>query len=368
MKYAAILLLLTGLAYAAAPDLVFKAMMEVGIPSDVTYLTGVAWDGTNYYAINGGSAEYGKIAVYSSEGVFLKNIETRVDGRGIVYAGGKVYAKDNNDTVYELKDELLEWIGQYAFQTKNSKQAITPDGRQMLDHYQGKVVRYTFPAGEKISEVQLNPPLDGYEMGRAHQIATDGYYMYFITGPKIYYYNPGGTLIGTELLDQGPQPEPSLDEWSLSYTNGRVWVYKCVKSGGVCTDDNLYGYKITVPPMPPEPTGGGAAGGGGGAMLGGIAKPKQQAQPGTQTETNSQAEPAATVQESTILPEKAPEAPGYKAPEKTAERAGSQARVAIALIIAVLALAGITWLKAQDSAKQQTQKRGQRQKEQRNRA
>lgn len=374
MKYAAILLLLTGLAYAAAPDLVFKAMMEVGIPSDVTYLTGVAWDGTNYYAINGGSAEYGKIAGYSSEGVFLKNIETLVDGRGIVYAGGKVYAKDNNDTVYELKDELLEWIGQYAFQAENSKLAITPDGRQMLDHYQGKVVRYTFPAGEKISEVQLNPPLDGYEMGRAHQIATDGYYMYFITGPKIYYYNPGGTLIGTELLEQGPQPEPSLDEWSLSYTNGRVWVYKCVKSGGVCTDDNLYGYKITVPPIPPAPSGGGSGGAGaagGGGRLGGIVAQKQ-AQPAEteqtpQAEEKTQARPAATVQEKTTAGEKPQETPGYKPAEKTTERAGNDARAAIVLIAALAAMV-VIWLKAQDSAKQQTQKRGQRQKEQRNRA
>jgi len=381
MKYAAILLLLTGLAYAAAPDIAFKAMMEVGVPSDVTYLTGVAFDGANYYTINGGSAEYGKIAEYSNEGIFLKNIGTLLDSRGIVYAGGKVYAKDNNDTVYELKNERLERIGQYPFQTKNSKLAITPDGRYLIDHYQGKAVRYTFPGGEKVSEVQLSPPLDGYEMGRAHQIATDGYYMYFITGPKIYYYNPAGALIGTELLEQGPQSEPSLDEWSLSYTNGMVWVYKCVKSGGACTDDNLYGYKIAVPQIPPATSGGGSVGGGaagggsGGAIgLGGIVKPKQQAQQAAgageempAAEETAQAQPAATLQEKTAASEKPQETPGYKTPEKTTERAGNDARAAIALIAALAAMV-IIWMKAQGSAKQQPPKRGQRQTGPKNRA
>lgn len=375
------LLLIAGLAYATAPDITFKAMMEVGIPSTYTYLTGVAWDGTNYYAINGGDSQYGKIAVYSSEGIFLRNINTIIDGRGIVYANGKIYAKDNNNTIYELKNDTLEKTGEYAFQTDKSKIAITPDGRQMLDHYQGKVVRYSFPEGNKISEVTLNPPLDGYEQpARPYQIATDGYYMYFITGPKIYYYNPDGKLIGTDMLEQGPQPEPSLDEWSLSYTNGRIWVYKCVRLEGVCTDDNLYGYKISVPPIPQPSAGGsggaGAAGGAGGAGgpmgLGGIIKPKPQAQEaaagnGTPAaEQTAQAAPAGTVQENTNLPEKSPETPGYKTPQKTAEGTGNQARIAIA-VIAVLAIMVVTWMRTQGSAKQRTQSRDQRQTGSKNR-
>ena len=145
------LILLIGYCHAlTSPDISFKDRLEIGSSSGFTYPTGLTWDGERYYSINGGNAEDGKIAVYTKEGIFQKSIETKIDSRGIQAVGERIYVKDYENRIYELKKDSLEKIGEYEFQSQSSKIVITPDGRYMFDHYRGKIVRYSFPEGEKI--------------------------------------------------------------------------------------------------------------------------------------------------------------------------------------------------------------------------
>ncbi len=359
------LILILGASHAmVSPEISFNDRLDVGGSIGFTYPTGLAWDGTNYYSINGGNKDPadGRIAVYSKEGIFQKSIETRVDSRGIQYAAGKIYVKDNENRIYELKEDALEPIGEHQLQTPSSKIAISPDGSWMLDHYNGKVVKYAFPGGENIGEIGLNPGLDSYEMGRAFQIATDGYYMYFITGPKVYYYNPAGTLMGTEVLEKGPETTPTLDEWSLSYTNGRIWVYKCVQSGGICADDNWYGYTINVPEIPPEPPQSSGAPGGAGGALGRIVGQAPESAETTEEIAESKTETAKDIsatEEKEVTEEQTEEKSVAKEErEPIEEKTRYEAFFAFFLVACLLSIFAFKALKGQGTARSRSQRQG----------
>lgn len=199
----------------------------------------IAWDGTQYWTVNGGNAASGRIKTYDENGNFLDSLVINFDARGIFY-------RESDATVY-LKNFGLDWfrldqsngtlvpLETGVFADFQSAPDLTPNGEMLVEHVRDSLRLLDFATK---TEQELFTGLGGIATaGNDVALATDGQFIYTWDAASIVYVHDfQARLVTTFPL---PVTQVSPAGWSISFTNGMLWVIDTGSSTGT-----WYGFKL----------------------------------------------------------------------------------------------------------------------------
>ena len=197
----------------------------------------VAWDGTNYWVVGGGSTGDGAkldITFSTVSTAFLS-----LSCRSVFYnpTDGEVYIKDNTtNSLMRLHrspfDGTYDTVFTNIFQSGQSDVCISSDGTTLFDVLNGKVIMYNASTGVKVDSLNLdmqhptNTPL-GY------QLAHTGTYLITFDSSKVFAYSPvDGSYVGSCSLPNGP-----YYSFGPSYSNGYYFI-------PTAAEDSIHIYQI----------------------------------------------------------------------------------------------------------------------------
>jgi hypothetical protein len=224
-------------------------------PYDIPFRPmGLAFDGTTYWTVNGGSAASGRIQSFDADGNLLDSIIVNLDMRAIYYReqDGFVYIKNFGIDWFrlDLPGGTITPLEAGIFIEFQSSPALTPDGTAIYERVMNDARVLDFDTKAQVDLVS------GFAGSAVFQfqisIVTDGLFFYtWDETATVHVFD----LVGRPVT-QFPLPMPvpgSAAGFSLSFTNGMLWVIDTGTQFGT-----WYGFKLSKapPPGPGAPTGG----------------------------------------------------------------------------------------------------------------
>jgi hypothetical protein len=228
MKKAAKFLLLALFAFLAVRATCGKVVPEVKTPVeankfvDFVYFhnVSIAFDGSHYFTINGGNADYCKLNEYDKTGKFIQSYDLGLDGRAIFYhpEKKKLFIKTFGFDLYEvdLKNEDAKQVMDFAFEADNSSPAMAADGKVFYELVDGKVRIIDFASGKQKKEITISEYYGehGYSMSIA---ASEDFLFVWASDDEVYVYDLKGKKISKIQL-----PVYAFG-FSLSFCNDLLW-------------------------------------------------------------------------------------------------------------------------------------------------
>lgn len=202
----------------------------------------ICFDGNNYYTINGGVPDVGKISAYSKEGKLIKSYPLQLDMRGIMYNNKtkSLYINTVDKNIYRIIDlsaGTYELISEKIYENKQSSLAFCTKGKNLFVFDQGTLSIYNFKKGKLIRT------LSGLKCGKGNRkggatIAVDekqNIYTWDSESQTIYCYNKEGMFRKSFQLSQGNFG------YSLSFANGMLFVAQTEQD----KPGKWFGYRLT---------------------------------------------------------------------------------------------------------------------------
>lgn len=220
-------LLLAALALAGAacvssvvsinPDHVQQAVSF----DDETYFhnVGIAWDGAQYFTLNGGNEEYGQVSNYSPDGELDNEASVEVDGRAIFYCptDKKLYIKDYSLRLYSYdpEEEEAQLVKVNVFHGDQSSPALSPDGKTIYELADGTLYVMSFPAMKVLRKIEDfstedSPCNSVIAASRQHLFTWD-------EDGMVSMYDLKGKFQSSFQFEDGLHP------MSLTWANGMLW-------------------------------------------------------------------------------------------------------------------------------------------------
>lgn len=228
MKQAAKFLFLALFALLAVQATCGKVVPEIKTPVeankfvDFVYFhnVSIAFDGSHYFTINGGNAEYCKLNEYDKSGKFIQSYDLGLDGRALFFhpENKKLYVKTFGFDLYEvdLENEDAKLVLDYAFKADNSSPAMAADGKVFYELVDGILRVVDFSTGKQEKEI----PIDEYysEHGYSMSIAASEDFLFiWASDYDVYVYDHKGKKVSKIQL-----PVYAFG-FSLSYCNDLLW-------------------------------------------------------------------------------------------------------------------------------------------------
>jgi WD40 repeat protein len=216
------LLILAGAACVSSivsvkPDQIKQAVSF----EDETYFhnADIAWDGQEYFTLNGGNEEYGQVSEFSPDGERVNSADVSIDGRAIFYCptDKKLYIKSYSLDLhsYDPDAEEVELVKSDVFRDEQGSPALSPDGKTMYELSDGTLYVMSFPAMKVLRKVEnfstLGSPHNSViAASRQHLFVWDD------AGVVSVYDLKGKFQSSFELGD-------GLYSMSLTWANGMLW-------------------------------------------------------------------------------------------------------------------------------------------------
>ncbi len=195
-----------------------------------SYCMHICWDGYNYYTINGGVSEVGKITGFSAQGVFLGSYNLRLDMRSIFYhpVNKHFYICTTDKKLYKIIDlsaGTYELVYENLYENKQLSLSIDPKGKFLYAFDNGTLSIHKFKNGNLIRQLSGLKCGDGNRKGGA-TVAVDKYfnvYTWDSESKTVYVYDKKGTFKKSFTLAEGDFG------YSLSFANNKIFVSKSSK-------------------------------------------------------------------------------------------------------------------------------------------
>jgi hypothetical protein len=237
------LLVLAGAACVSSvvsvnPDRVKQAVSF----EDETYYhnMGIAWDGSEYFTLNGGNEASGQISVFSEDGELDHSSDVSIDGRAIFYCptDKKLYLKpfslDLQSYDSDAEEALLEKSA--VFHSDQSSPALSPDGKTIYELAEGTLYIMSFPAMKVLKEINhfstLGSPYNSVIAASAKHLFT------WNSDGVVSMYNLNGKLQSSFKLEEG------LFSFSLTWANGMLWGAEDANGSEDGAVGNWHGYTL----------------------------------------------------------------------------------------------------------------------------
>ena len=188
---------------------------------DETYFhnVGIAWDGAQYFTLNGGNEEYGQVSSYEPDGELDNAASVEIDGRAIFYCptDRKLYIKNYGLGlyVYDPDDEEARLVKANAFHGEQSSPALSGDGKTIYELADGTLYIMSFPAMKVLRKIKDFSTAD---MPYNSTIAASRDHL-FTWDPEGYVtmYSLKGKFQSSFMFEEGLHP------MSLTWTKGMLW-------------------------------------------------------------------------------------------------------------------------------------------------
>lgn len=203
---------------------------------------GIAFGDGKYYTINGGNAEWGQVNCYDAKGRLLDTWMVELDGRGIYWHpddellyiknyGGDLHSLDPDDGEPDLDLEDV-------FEDENSSPAASADGEYYFELADGRVRVLESLLGEEERSFELTGVSD--ENGYRSALAA--------SAEHLFTWDEDGTVRVHDLdgnyVDRFRLPRNGFG-FSLTWTNGMLWIAEDADGSDEGADGYWYGYRIT---------------------------------------------------------------------------------------------------------------------------
>jgi hypothetical protein len=206
----------------------YNPQLEITFPHylDVTPMQ-ITFDGTNYYANNGGIYSRGEVRTYDINGNLLNAVLTGLDTRGFFYNpnDGLFYIKDYyGPSLYTVDpatgDTTLVYSG--IFHGNQGCLAFIPSTGYMYEMDYGTVYEMELSTGNTLRT------LTGFTGN--YSLATNGDHLFSYTGSTVYAYDFDGNFVEDFFLGDG-------NFYTLSFCNDLMWY-----ADGGYGNGNYYGF------------------------------------------------------------------------------------------------------------------------------
>lgn len=183
---------------------------------------GIAWNGKNYYTLNGGNKDYGKVNTYDRNGELKGSAKVTVDGRAIFYspAKKKFYVKGYSQDLqsYNPKLHVVRTEAAGVFHDEQSSPALSPDGKTMFELSGGTLYIMDFPgmAVRKMIE-EFSDVTDANATYNSVIAAGRDYLFTWSEDGTVVVYDHDGKHVSDFQLKTG------LYAKSLTWANGMLW-------------------------------------------------------------------------------------------------------------------------------------------------
>jgi len=188
---------------------------------DETYYhnVGIAWDGEQYFTLNGGNEECGQVSEFAPDGELDNSAGVEVDGRAIFYCptNKKLYIKTYSLDLYsyDSDEEEAQLVKSGVFHAEQSSPALSPDGKTIYELADGTLYIMTFPAMKKVRQIdnfstEDSPCNSTIAAGRQHLFTWDADGM-------VSMYDLKGKFQSAFELEEGLHP------MSLTWAKGMLW-------------------------------------------------------------------------------------------------------------------------------------------------
>jgi hypothetical protein len=180
---------------------------------------GITWDGKDYYTLNGGNEEHGKVNVYDRKGKLKSSEEPEVDGRAIFYNPGDmtIYVKGYSTNLMTYEPELGVVLDdeEDVFHSDQSSPALAPDGKTIYELAEGTLYIMDFPSMDVRKSIE---DFSSLEMPYNSTIAASRDYLFTWNAEgKVKVYDLDGNYLANFQLRKG------LHGMSLTWCNGLLW-------------------------------------------------------------------------------------------------------------------------------------------------
>lgn len=209
----------------------------------VSFSMHICSDGVNYYTVNGGIAEKGKITSYSPEGKLIKSYPLPLDMRSIMYnkKTKSFYVTTADRQIIRIIDfgaGTYEPVYSDLYENKQSSPAFDPKGKFLYAFDNGTLSKYKFKKGTLVQTLSGLKCGDGNRKGAA-TVAVDKEFIYTWDSDsrQVNAYDKKGMLKRSFVLSKGDFG------YSLSYANGMLFVSHSLQG----KTGHWYGYTLWEP-------------------------------------------------------------------------------------------------------------------------
>lgn len=212
--------------------------------TDSTYFhnVGIAFDGANYYTINGGNSDFGIISKYDKKGKYIEKNYSRIDGRSVFYSkkAGKLIIKPMDTYLFEYDfstNDYEEIEIDYDVE-ENASIAITPDCKYVVSFSDGAVFIHNFSNGKFVRKFEVSDY--DYLDGRHYMSVAASDNLVFIWGDsyRIDVYDFNGGKRGSIKVDG------EYFGMSLTYCNGMLWLAEDANGNNTIKEGRWKGLKL----------------------------------------------------------------------------------------------------------------------------
>jgi len=185
----------------------------------------IAFDGDNYYTINGGNETVGAINKYTKTGDFIASYSINLDMRSIMYnpSDDKLYVSSNDKNIYKVinvKKGTYRLILNDILTYEHASPKLDPKGKYLYVLEYNTVKKYSFPEGKLVETFDDITSGEG-QYGGDGAIAVDAKHIYTwnTRRSEVYIHNIKGEYESTVQLNNDADAG-----FSLSFANNLVFV------------------------------------------------------------------------------------------------------------------------------------------------
>jgi DNA-binding beta-propeller fold protein YncE len=200
-------------------------------------------DGNNYYTVNGGVLEDGKLSSFNPDGSAINNYPLPLDMRSVMFnkKTKSLYVATTDKKIYRIIDiraGTYELVYSDLYENKQSSPVFGPNGKFLYCFDNGTLSIFNFKKGTLIQTLAGLKCGDGNRKGAA-TVAVDkeNIYTWDSDSKQVFAYDKNGRFKKTFVLSDGDFG------YSLSFANGMIFVSHSLQG----KTGQWYGYKLWEP-------------------------------------------------------------------------------------------------------------------------
>jgi hypothetical protein len=218
--------------------------LRVTISDEVPYHNmGIAWDGRNYWTVNGGNDGYSRVNRYTRTGEFVESYDFGLDGRAIGYHAGEgvPVVKIYGSALYALEpdDEDTELLHDDELESDQGSVGFSPDGSRIYEFDDGTVRVLATEDGDELDELEIEDYYGEESGGYAYAIAASDKFLFtWKSETEINVHDFTGRFVTSFEL-----PRTGFG-FSLSYCNRLLWIAEDADGSTEGAVGKWYGYRL----------------------------------------------------------------------------------------------------------------------------
>ena len=204
------------------------------------HTVGIAFDGRNFYTVNGGNDDYGRVNVHDTSGKLLRTYKVKVDARAIWFHPRlkKLFIKDYFRDLWEFDPKTgdLRLYKEGVFHDCQSSPSLSVDGKRVYERVDTLVFVMEWGTFRDLDTITIK---DGAEFPASVAVAAGPGALFTLAGDSLFVWDLEGKRLGAYLLPKGGYP------FSLSWAGDMLFVAEDSDGEEAGAEGTWFGYRFT---------------------------------------------------------------------------------------------------------------------------